>query len=107
MRRILSGWFLSTAIISLVLVTGISQAQEARQHYALQVDGLACPFCAYGIEKRLSAVDGVAEVKIDIASGTVTVTMRAGKTLDKASADKAVAAAGFTMRSFAAKASGK
>lgn len=89
------------------LVPGIAGAQTTGNQFSLQVDGLACPFCTYGIEKRLNAIDGIEHIKIDIALGRVTVTMRAGKTLDEATAGKAVAAAGFTMRSFSTKAAGK
>lgn len=31
--------------------------------YQLHVDGLACPFCAYGIEKKLGEVKGVRAVQ--------------------------------------------
>jgi len=30
----------------------------------VQVDGLSCPFCAYGLEKKLRRVDNVAELEI-------------------------------------------
>ena len=36
-------------LVTLGMATGIQAAE-----YVLSVDGLACPFCAYGIEKRLS-----------------------------------------------------
>ena len=107
MRGNLFWRFLSTAIVAFVLIAGIARAQEPGRQYSLKVDGLACPFCAYGVEKRLNAVDGVAKVEIDIASGAVTVIMRAGKTLDETTAGKAVASAGFTMRSFVARSLGK
>ncbi|MGN2393298.1 heavy-metal-associated domain-containing protein, partial [Pelomicrobium sp. G1] len=43
----------------------VSVALAAGPSYWLQVDGLACPFCAYGIEKKLRALDGVDKVKVD------------------------------------------
>ena len=30
--------------------------------YSLQVNGLACPFCAYGVEKKLSSIEGVEDI---------------------------------------------
>ena len=66
----------------------------------MQADGLACPFCAYGIEKQLGAIEGVDSVETEIRSGTVVITMAEGSYLDEAAARKAVEAAGFTMRSF-------
>jgi copper chaperone CopZ len=53
-----------------------------------------------GIEKQLSAIEGVASVETEIRSGTVVITMAEGSDLDEAAARKAVEAAGFTMRSF-------
>jgi len=67
--------------------------------YALQVDGLACPFCAYGIEKKLSVIDGVTDIKVDIAKGEVVVTMTEDKTLSESRAQEQVKKAGFKLRS--------
>lgn len=73
---------------------------EGKTVYTLQADGLACPFCAYGIEKQIQRIDGVEFVSTDIKSGTVVITMTPGMTLDEADARRAVEAAGFTMRGF-------
>ncbi len=69
--------------------------------YSLQVDGLACPFCAYGIEKKLSAIDGVEKIDVDIKEGQVIVTMASGASLSEDRAHQAVKDAGFTLRAFA------
>ena len=79
---------------------GAVAAQGARPIYTLQADGVACPFCAYGIEKQLGAIEGVEAVETDIKSGTVIVTMQDGATLNEAAAKEAVEAAGFTLRGF-------
>jgi mercuric ion binding protein len=75
-------------------------AAEEPAVYELQADGLACPFCAYGIEKQLGGLEGVESVETDVKSGTVTITMEEGATLDEADALRAVDKAGFTMRDF-------
>ncbi len=75
-------------------------AQDTNPVYTLQADGLACPFCAYGVEKQLSRIEGVVAIETEIKTGTVTVTMRDGAVLDEATAKKAVEAAGFTLRGF-------
>ncbi len=72
----------------------------AAERYVLEVDGLACPFCAYGVEKRLSAVDGVKSIDTEIKSGRVVVTLSEGKNLTEAAARKAVEDAGFTLKGF-------
>lgn len=68
--------------------------------YALGIDGLSCPFCAYGIEKELASLAGVEQLGIDIGEGLVTVHMAEGATLDEATARKATEDAGFSLRSF-------
>ena len=50
-------------------------AFAAEVQYEVGVDGLACPFCAYGIEKKLSSIDDVQEIAVDITKGVVIVTM--------------------------------
>ena len=75
-------------------------AFAAQTQYRLQVDGLACPFCAYGIEKQLTRSDGVKDITVDIDAGTVTVTMADGAEMTKAQASQIVDDAGFTLRDF-------
>lgn len=75
-------------------------ALAADNHYVLGVDGLACPFCAYGIEKRLNRIDGVTDVQVDVGESVVRVTLQEGKILSEDQADRAVEEAGFTLRSY-------
>jgi len=80
-----------------LVATGVSAAPPT---YQLQVDGLSCPFCAYGLEKKLGAVPGVQGLETHIKNGTVIVIMRDGVTFDEAAARKAVKEAGFSLRKF-------
>ncbi len=84
--------------LSLFIPAGAAVA--ASPAYKLRVDGLACPFCAYGIEKQLSKLEGVARVDVDIEKGAVMVRLKEGATLDEATAKAAVKSAGFTLRAF-------
>lgn len=89
-----------TALLLLGLLAAPAWASENAPVYALGVDGLSCPFCAYGIEKELSSLDGIKEIDTDIGSGLITVHMSEGATLDEATAKKATEDAGFSLRSF-------
>jgi len=91
---------LLVALLLGFLLPAPATAAEDQAVYTLQADGLACPFCAYGIEKQLTRIDGVESVETDVASGTVVITMKPGATLDEVDANRAVEAAGFTMREF-------
>lgn len=86
--------------IALSLLLLAAHAQAAQPAYQLRVDGLACPFCAYGLEKKLGAIEGVQRIEVDIATGTVTVTMAEGAMLEETTAKQAVKEAGFSLRGF-------
>lgn len=83
--------------LSLLLPLGAGAAPAA---YELTVDGPACPFCAYGIEKELTQTKGVGSVNIDINAGTVTATMTGDATLSEARAKRIVRDAGSTLAEF-------
>jgi mercuric ion binding protein len=85
--------------LSMVVVAASAQS-TLPPRYRFQVDGLACPFCAYGIEKQLSRMEGVRDIDMDIETGTVVITMTEGSMLDESTARKAVEAAGFRLRDF-------
>lgn len=68
--------------------------------YHLQVNGISCPFCAYGIEKELGKIDGVADVRTEIEAGVVVVEMAEDAELPENTAKAAVRKAGFTLKAF-------
>ncbi len=90
------------ALLLTIGLTVAAIAQAAGPTYRVHVAGLACPFCAYGIEKSLSAIDGVARVETHMEDGVVIVEMAEGETLDRAAAKHAVKDAGFTLDGFEA-----
>ncbi len=95
--------FLHRTGFVLALMSFAATAALADSHvYKLYVDGLACPFCAYGVEKKVGGLTGVETVEIDIESGLVAVTVADDATLDEAAAKQAVDEAGFTLRKFEA-----
>jgi copper chaperone len=85
-----------TALLSLALST-VVLADGTR--YQMRVDGLACPFCAYGVEKNLKKIDGVEKIEVDLNNGLVTVNVAAGVTLTDAQMVELFTDAGFTFRS--------
>lgn len=88
----------SAAALGLGLMMTATSASAAM--YKIHVNGLACPFCAYGIEKKLGEIKGVDKLQTNIKAGTVTIIMKDGATLDKATAAKAVKDAGFQLDRF-------
>ena len=88
----------------IVMLWSLPGLADSPAMYELQVDGLSCPFCAYGIEKRLSQIEGVQSLQTDIGDGVVVVTMRPGISLAEDEARQAVEKAGFTLRGLRKKA---
>jgi len=89
-------------VIATLLFTTLwsAAALAAGTEYRLRVDGLACPFCAYGIEKKLSSIEGVDDTRVNIKTGEVIVIMAEGVPLAEDLARKKVKEAGFTLRAF-------
>lgn len=90
--------------LSLALGVLVFAGAAHADSYALGLKGVACPYCAYGVEKRLSKIDGVTDIRIDIADSLAIVQMRDGTPLTKQQAATAVEDAGFTLDSFEARA---
>lgn len=88
-----------SAILILPLLIGLATPVQAQvEKITLRVDGLACPFCAYGLEKKLKKLDGHRSLKVLINEGKVVVEWRRDKPLNLANIKKAVDEAGFTLR---------
>jgi len=79
-------------------------ALAAGTRYQMRVDGLACPYCAYGIEKKLNAIDGVEKIDVDLNKGLVTVNTADDVKLSEEQMIKLFKDAGFTYRSMTEKA---
>ena len=78
---------------------GIIFAEDVtNQKATIQVDGLSCPFCAYGLEKNLKKVKGIASVDIDMKTGQATVIIKSDMQVDDQALHQAVKKAGFTAR---------
>lgn len=93
--------------LRLLLITGlllgapiaVVSAQEADVSSAIiKVDGLSCPFCAYGLEKHLKKLAGVEGIDIDMKNGQAIVRLKSGAQVDDAALRTAVKKAGFTAR---------
>lgn len=87
---------LKAFVFAVVLSSVAAQAQV--ENVVLRVDGLACPFCAYGLEKKIKKLEGYESIEVLINEGKVIVGWRDDKPLDLAAVDEAVRKAGFTLR---------
>jgi len=77
----------------------IHTASAEIKSIAITVDGLACPFCAYGVEKKTKRLKGVKEIKILLNAGTVILKCAEDKSPAFADVRTAIKDSGFTPRS--------
>jgi mercuric ion binding protein len=89
---------------SCIFMTAIAQAQVSALTVA--VDGMACPFCAFGVEKRLKTVKGVAAVAVNMQAGTASLKAGEGESIYFQGVPEAVKDAGFTAGTMRIKISG-
>ncbi len=84
----------------LLLIGAGSQVARADTQYVLRVDGLACPYCAYGVEKKLKALDGVIgdSLQIRLNEGVVRFIAKEQTKFTEPELGKLINDAGFTLR---------
>ena len=75
------------------------QATETEdQLVVVNIDGLSCPFCAFGVEKKLKILEGLKDILIKMDEGQALLTFEAGVTIDVEAIKAAVDDSGFTAR---------
>lgn len=90
---------LALSLSLLLALVSLTAVQAAGMQYDMRVDGLACPFCAYGIEKKLLNTPGVKSIDINIEKGIVIVKTKPDITFTDEQMKKLFHDAGFTYRS--------
>ncbi len=92
-----------TIIFIIAALAGSGFSFAAGTQYQLRVDGLACPFCAYGIDKKFIQTEGVESVDIDIKNGLVIVNTVESKIFSEDELKTIIDDTGFTMKSMSVK----
>ncbi len=72
------------------------QPEAAPKQAVVTVRGMQCPFCAYGIQKQLKKLAGVARVQVELEKNQAVVTLAPGATVTGADIQRAIRKAGFT-----------
>jgi copper chaperone CopZ len=86
--------------IALALVAALvaSGPVLADPHAVLEINilGMTCPFCAYGIKKNLIKLPGVDEAQVSLESKKARVVMEPGQSPDEQRIREVIFDAGFT-----------
>ena len=83
--------------VSLGLLLHAAPVNAAFVSAELRVNGLSCPFCAFGIEKKLLDVDGVQRVEVFLDDGRLALTFEPENAATVSDLEKAVEKAGFEL----------
>ena len=96
------------AVSMLPAVGGEALGQVHR--VTVQVDGLACPFCVFNVEKRVKAMRGLdhkAPITTSIEAGVATFAWKPNVEFNPEAVRKAIREAGFTPRRIEVTATGR
>lgn len=84
---------LAACSIALIMSTALFADQK---QVSVRVDGLSCPFCAFGLEKKLKSIEGVEKLEIKVNDGLAILTFKGDAKIDEKLIAKKVKEAGFT-----------
>ena len=83
-------------VFIILFAENVNAETAMQQQVVIKVNGMFCPFCTAGIEKRLKALPETETVKSDLAAGEVIVTLKPGAKYEKENFEDAIKRAGFT-----------
>ena len=89
---------LALVLIAVGFVLGMRTADAEVPNVTITVDGLACPFCAYGVEKKVKKLDFVHDLDISLNRGEVRIGINDRTLPHFGRIRDAVRDAGFTPR---------
>lgn len=92
-------------LLKICLLSLLLASAAFAERYTLRVDGLACPYCAYGIEKKIKALDGVQPDSIVIELDKGLVVFQAEREQRERELAEMINDAGFTLRNMLVEAS--
>jgi copper chaperone CopZ len=71
-----------------------------KTYIKIWVDGMACPFCAYGLEKSLKKLSGVENLFVDLNNGFILFSAPSENIPSEDTLKKLIKEAGFKARKF-------
>ncbi len=85
-----------TLILISLLWLPIYASASDKEVVDIDVTGLACPFCAYSVEKNLSKLPEVESVEVNLANNSARIVIKADQSADIEQIKAAIVKAGFT-----------
>jgi mercuric ion binding protein len=91
---------LSTALLSIFFSAAISAPASAK-NYEINVNGIVCEFCAFGVAKKLRKLDFIDPsqfedgVKVDIENQRVYISFQEGQAVNQETIFEAIKSGGY------------
>lgn len=95
-NNIIFSVFVAIFFISSNLYSQDTPDKTDRTFIKIEVKGLACPYCAYGLEKDLKKVEGIDFIEIELKEGLVYTSVSTDLKPSKEKLKKVVEDSGFT-----------
>lgn len=86
----------SMLLTAILLFSSLVWADTPSNIYEMDVKGMTCPFCAYGIEKNLNKLPGVKNAQISLEQKKIRVEMKDGHSFDETKVRAVISDSGFT-----------
>lgn len=86
----------SKILIPMLIVLSF-QISAYAEEIKMEVHGMACSFCAYGLEKKIKKIKGVESISVDVTTGIALLKTKDGVTIDPALIQKAVKDSGLKL----------
>jgi len=101
-KQILSKKILGFSILLLCFmfsttIKAQTKTEQERVYIKIEIKGLACPYCAFGMEKELKKVAGVENVEIELKEGLAYISTPINQKPSKESIEKIIVNSGFTV----------
>lgn len=90
--------FLTALFVVAVFLFITTWAEAQIERVTVLVEGMACPFCAYGVEKKLKNIEGVEAVTVNMKEASATLSAKEGESIEISQVPPAIERAGFTPR---------
>ena len=104
------GSFRLLPVLAVLMLPAAREALGQVHRVKVQVDGLACPFCVFNVEKRVKTMRGLdrkAPITTSIEAGVATFAWKPNVEFDPEAVRKAIREAGFTPRRIEVTAAGR
>lgn len=98
LRRLIGSTLVATTLglLAGTLTTAAQTSSDVGKQAVVTVQGMQCPFCAYGIKKHLAKLPGVTRVEVELAKNQAIVTFAPDADVTDEQIRQAIRKAGFT-----------